>query len=567
MKWRLFAVAVTAILPPLISLGYNEFSIRQTYVAAVYDAALRNAKQAKFEVDQIVGEVGAVLFVTSTMRVVTAPRGDMCAATFAEILTGTAALESMTLIGLDGRVLCTSRPGDIARTFEAASWYKRTIETNARAVGELERTVENGDFVLPVAVPVHGAGGQTIAVLMAEMKMRWLDERIRERGIARDAALSVADRNGTIIARLPDPQNFLGKRFPDDLMKYVKAAKPGTAIIDSIDGSRRVLGYVPPTDDAIGLYVGVGLSATTAFAVVNNMTTSTVVAIVSGLALGLLCAWLIGSHWVVRPVRRIMTTIDAWRHGDMAARTGLAALPDGDIGEIGAALDDFMREIEEARRLTERSAQYRELLMRELGHRVKNTLAIAVSMANQMFRHSPEERDAFTQRLMALAGAYDLLLTENWSSATLMAVVAKTVEPHLTTPEQLQTSGPVIDLPAALVLSLSLVLHELATNAVKYGSLSKDNGRLSITWSATPRPATSETPADGTLDVQLNWIERDGPPVIPPERQGFGSKLLARAFQTEFRSNVTLDYAEDGVRAQICFTIPPKGHRADDLLP
>jgi two-component sensor histidine kinase len=567
MKWRLFAVAVTAILPPLISLGYNEFSIRQTYVAAVYDAALRNAKQAKFEVDQIVGEVGAVLFVTSTMRVVTAPRGDMCAATFAEILTGTAALESMTLIGLDGRVLCTSRPGDIARTFEAASWYKRTIETNARAVGELERTVENGDFVLPVAVPVHGAGGQTIAVLMAEMKMRWLDERIRERGIARDAALSVADRNGTIIARLPDPQNFLGKRFPDDLMKYVKAAKPGTAIIDSIDGSRRVLGYVPPTDDAIGLYVGVGLSATTAFAVVNNMTTSTVVAIVSGLALGLLCAWLIGSHWVVRPVRRIMTTIDAWRHGDMAARTGLAALPDGDIGEIGAALDDFMREIEEARRLTERSAQYRELLMRELGHRVKNTLAIAVSMANQMFRHSPEERDAFTQRLMALAGAYDLLLTENWSSATLMAVVAKTVEPHLTTPEQLQTSGPVIDLPAALVLSLSLVLHELATNAVKYGSLSKDNGRLSITWSATPRPATSETPADGTLDVQLDWVERDGPPVKPPERQGFGSKLLARAFQTEFRSNVTLDYAEDGVRAQICFTIPPKGHRADDLLP
>jgi two-component sensor histidine kinase len=226
-----------------------------------------------------------------------------------------------------------------------------------------------------------------------------------------------------------------------------------------------------------------------------------------------------------------------------------------------------MREIEEARRLTERSAQYRELLMRELGHRVKNTLAIAVSMANQMFRHSPEERDAFTQRLMALAGAYDLLLTENWSSATLMAVVAKTVEPHLTTPEQLQTSGPVIDLPAALVLSLSLVLHELATNAVKYGSLSKDNGRLSITWSATPRPATSETPADGTLDVQLDWVERDGPPVKPPERQGFGSKLLARAFQTEFRSNVTLDYAEDGVRAQICFTIPPKGHRADDLLP
>lgn len=567
MRWRLFAVAATAILPPLVSLGYNEFSIRQTYVAAVYDAALRNAKQAKFEVDQIVGEVGAVLFVTSTMRVVTAPHGDACSTTFAEILNGTAALESMTLIGLDGHVLCTSRPTDGTRTFEAASWYKRTIASNTRAVGELERTAETGDFVLPVAVPVHGAGGQITAVLMAEMKMRWLDERIRERGIARDAALSVADRNGTIIARLPEPQNFIGKRFPDDLMKYVKAAKPGTAIIDSIDGSRRVLGYVPPTDHAIGLYVGVGLSAATAFAVVNNMTTSTVVAIVAGLGLGLLCAWLIGARWVVQPVRRIMTTIDAWRHGDMAARTGLAALPDGDIGAIGSALDDFMREIEEARRLTEKSAQYRELLMRELGHRVKNTLAIAVSMANQMFRHSPEDRDAFTQRLMALAGAYDLLLTENWSSATLMAVVEKTLDPHLTTPEQLQTSGPVVDLPAALVLSLSLVLHELATNAVKYGALSKDHGRLSITWTATPRAATADTPADGTIDVELDWIERDGPPVKPPERQGFGSKLLARAFQTEFRSNVTLDYAEDGVRARISFTIPPKGHRADDLLP
>lgn len=567
MKWRLLAVAVTAILPPLISLGYNEFSIRQTYVAAVYDAALRNAKQAKFEVDQIVGEVGAVLVVTSTMRAVTGPRVDVCATTFAEILTGTPALESMTLVGLDGRVLCTTRPGDMTRTFEATSYFKRTLASNTRAVGELERTAATGDFVLPIAVPVQSGGGETTGVLMAEMKMRWLDERIRERGIARNAFLTIADRTGAIVVRLPDPQNFIGKRFPDDLMKYVKAAKPGTAIIDSIDGSRRIIGYVPPADDPIGLYIGVGIPATTAFAVVNNMTTSTVIAIAAGLALGLVCAWLIGLRSVVRPVRRILTTIDAWRHGNMAARTGLSALPDGDIGAIGSALDDFMREIEDSRRLTERSAQYRDLLMRELGHRVKNTLAITVSMANQMFRHSPEERDAFTQRIMALAGAYDLLLTENWSSAALMAVVEKTLEPHLTAPEQLQTSGPVVELPAALVLSLSLVLHELATNAVKYGALSSDCGRLSITWSATPHPATSETPADGTLDIDLNWVERDGPPVKPPEQQGFGSKLLARAFQTEFRSNVALDYAEDGVRARISFAIPPKGQRVDDLLP
>jgi two-component sensor histidine kinase len=148
---------------------------------------------------------------------------------------------------------------------------------------------------------------------------------------------------------------------------------------------------------------------------------------------------------------------------------------------------------------------------------------------------------------MALAGAYDLLLADSWTAAELSAVIEKTLAPHIGTPDQLDMKGPACRLPSQLVLALSLVLHELATNAVKYGSLSVATGRIMIRWA--PK-------SDGSDVIALSWIEVDGPPVAPPTRQGFGTKLLVRAFQSQFHSRIDLDYAVSGLECLIEFQVP-----------
>jgi two-component sensor histidine kinase len=552
MKWRLFAVAATAILPTLISLGYNEFSVRQTYVADVYTEALRSSRQSQFEIEQIIDEVAALLTATSTSMNV-ANHTASCPDVLKRLVAGTHATASVTMVGLDGRSLCTSAATPDVADYANSSAFKLAVATGSRAVGELHMDGSTRQYELPIAVPVHETDGQMVGVLVGEMLIPWLGERIRQRGVARGAALTIADRNGYIIARNPYPDRFVGTKIPDKFMYLVHADHAGTLAVMSQDGTPRIMGYQPPAAGTLGLYVSAGVSEEEAFSLVNRITASGVTAIIAGLGFGLLAAWFIGSRFIYRPIQRIVATVTAWRAGAIDARTGLTTR-DGDIGAIGHALDEFIAELARARAASQRADAHRNLLMHELGHRVKNTLTISISIANQMFRNSPDERQQFSQRLAALAGAYDLLLADDWTSADMGAIIDKTLAPHLQSPEQIDADGPAIKLPSQIVLALSLVLHELATNAVKYGALSVPAGRLLLRWQRQP-----ETPDR----VELTWVEQGGPPVTPPTRQGFGSKLVTRAFQSQMHSKIAFDYARDGLKCRIEFQIPAE---ADDVV-
>ena len=556
MKWRLFAVAATAILPTLVSLGYNEFSVRQTYIANVHSEALRNSREIQFEIEQIIDGVAAVLYATSTLKVVANHEEPGCADVLKRFIADNDAIDSISMIGLDGRVLCDGESEADIGNYADKSYFKLALATKSRAVGELLKNPSTGKFELPIAVPVRDLSGQTIGVLAGDMPMAWLGDRIRQRGIAKGSALTIADREGYILARDPFPERFVGTRIPDWFMNIVRSDKAGTASIVSQDGTPRILGYQPPASGTLGLYVSAGISEEEAFSLVDRLTMSGILAIVSGLLLGLFAAWVIGGRFVYRPIQQIVETITAWRSGAIEARTRLTTR-DGDIGAIGHALDDFLDEVARHRIKSERAEAHRDLLMHELGHRVKNTLSISISIANQMFRNSPDEQQAFSQRLTALAGAYDLLLADDWTSADIAAVVDKTLGPHVHSRRQIEADGPPQRLPSQLVLALSLVLHELATNAVKYGALSVETGRLIITWA--PKPQAPEV-------IAMTWQEAGGPPVEPPTRRGFGSKLLVRAFQSQFHSRIDFDYAIDGLKCRIEFQIPTSPDEMADFL-
>jgi PAS domain S-box-containing protein len=187
-----------------------------------------------------------------------------------------------------------------------------------------------------------------------------------------------------------------------------------------------------------------------------------------------------------------------------------------------------------------RADQHRQLLANELNHRVKNTLAVMQSLVDSTLRaasDSAEARVKINARIRAYGRAHDLLTASNWSAAPVGAIVDGVVA-NLSLPrERLEIDGPAVSLGPQPALQLALTLHELATNALKYGALSNDTGRLSIHWSIG---------AEGN-QFHLSWQERGGPTVAPPARKGFGSQLIERATAGAFSGKVTLDYNPSGV--------------------
>ncbi len=190
-----------------------------------------------------------------------------------------------------------------------------------------------------------------------------------------------------------------------------------------------------------------------------------------------------------------------------------------------------------------RAEEQRTLLINELNHRVKNTLATVQSIAAQTLRNAGtahEAKEALEGRLMALARAHDVLTTENWEGAELKDIVAQALEPYRALGEdRLTMKGPELRLSPRIALALSMALQELTTNAVKHGALSNATGRVDIVWDV-PRSESGSR-------LHLRWQESGGPPVQPPTRQGFGSRLIERSLARELDGNVQITFHPEGV--------------------
>jgi two-component system CheB/CheR fusion protein len=181
------------------------------------------------------------------------------------------------------------------------------------------------------------------------------------------------------------------------------------------------------------------------------------------------------------------------------------------------------------------------MLVNELNHRVKNSLATVQAIAAQSLRGpqvAPDARERFMARLFALARANDVLVAETWLGASLGSVAAEMAGPH-GDGERFTIAGPEVHLTPPAATAMALGLHELATNAAKYGALSTPNGRVSLTW-------TVEGLGEARR-LRLIWREGGGPPVGTPGPRGFGSRLIERGLASELRANVRLDFAADGV--------------------
>lgn len=200
-----------------------------------------------------------------------------------------------------------------------------------------------------------------------------------------------------------------------------------------------------------------------------------------------------------------------------------------------------------------KDAEAREAMLgAELQHRIKNTLAMVSAIASQTLRGDDiaDRRAAFSARLQALGNAHDILTAKAWSGAPMQSVVQKALSPHMAGPDRIVLDGPPVELGARQALSMALTIHELATNAAKYGALSVPGGKVLIDWSL----GTADAANQGAF--RFTWRETGGPPVAEPTLKGFGSRLITRVLAADFEGEVSIDYAPGGVVCTLASSLP-----------
>jgi two-component sensor histidine kinase len=206
---------------------------------------------------------------------------------------------------------------------------------------------------------------------------------------------------------------------------------------------------------------------------------------------------------------------------------------------IGTAIDIAARKDAEERL---------QLMVNELNHRVKNSLATVQAITAQTLRRDDipaSVGEALVDRLLALAKAHDVLTDENWSGASLEDMAIQAAAPYEVNGagSRFEIQGPPVNLAPKRAIAMAMAFHELATNAAKYGALSTPSGGIRVAWTTTDAP-------DGP-NLRLSWIERGGPPVEPPRQTGFGTRLFQRGLASELNGTIEVHYLESGVECAI----------------
>ncbi len=347
----------------------------------------------------------------------------------------------------------------------------------------------SGTQILIITVPVF-RDGKVIYDLSFNPPLQLFQRIIEQQRPSEEWTISVFDQAGVNFARLPNPESTIGKRASPSLHAVMFSAPQGRSATTSLEGVPLITGFARSGMTGWIAAAGVAEATLTEPALTDMMIALSIGVIMLGIGL-----------------------VFALRMAGQVAR--------------GEALHT--------------------LLINELNHRVKNTLATVQSMASQTFRNSAdrEAKQKFSSRLVALGSAHNLLSESKWEGADLRDTIDTVLVPFRSG-QRVSVSGPQLNIDARTVTILSMVIQELATNASKYGALAHADGRIMIDW---------ERVEHSDPHVILKWVERDGPPVKEPLQTGFGSTLIREGFAAQLGGSATMTFQPDGLTCVLEFPL------------
>ena len=442
----------------------------------------------------------------------------------------------VTLVSRSGYIVLTTAwaPGERRSGVRAPEDARRTVESGRPGVTDLFTGTVTGRAMVGVGVPVpspEGPASHGLGLSFSRERLAALLLEGNQSAVEGEVAVFV-DRTGRIVARTLNDAESVGKPGRPEVLARFRAAPEGLIHgLPTREGVPAVIAFARAPRS--GYYAVLTTPEASHESPLRHALRRALLGSASALAVGLGLA-LVLARTVTRAFKRVAAAAAGGGTTPARAGTGLA--------EADRLLGALARAAAERRQ----AAESRALLLREVDHRAKNALAVALSLVRLTPRRDAEEFAATVEgRIAAMSRAHSLLASEAWHGADLAALVDAELAPHA---ERVRRSGPPVRLAADAVQPVGMLLHELATNAAKYGALSAPGGRVELAWRFGP---------DGTLN--MTWREHGGPAVARPARAGFGSRLLAALVERQLGGGLARDWRPDGLAVALTL---PKRHAA-----
>ncbi|HXG19041.1 MAG TPA: cache domain-containing protein [Methylomirabilota bacterium] len=393
LRTRLFLLVVLAVLPALGVILFNDLEQRRFAAHQAQEDALQLAQLAAAEQAQLIQGAHQLLSALAQLPAVREGDAKSCAELFAKLLNQYPVYVNLGASRADGAVFCSASPLTQPVNVSSFTWFQRVMQTWDFSIGDYQKSAISDEFVLVVGFPIFDKQEQIAGAVAASLDLRWLSQLAVQARLPQEATLTAVDRNGVVVARYPDPQQWVGRVLQEaPLINAMLAQEEGTTEIQGGDGVSRLYAFTQVREAGdVGLRVSVGIPMAVAFAhvhrlLVRNLTT---LGIVTLLMLGV--AWAGSDLWVLRPVYALLRVTQQLRAGDLHARTGLPQ-GFGELDQLVVAFDD-MAEALEHREIDQRRAQE---AMQQLSRRLLET------QENERRAIARELHDEFGQALQAL---------------------------------------------------------------------------------------------------------------------------------------------------------------------
>ena len=402
---------------------------------------------------------------------------------------------------------------------------QKVLDTKQRQISDLIVGFVSRQPLVNVEVPVIQGGTVRYVLIMALDATRF-ENILQGQRLEPHWITGITDNNGIILARSERHADFVGKQLPKELLDQSQNAK-GVFRATNVAGDKILRATI--RSKVTGWLISATVPMSYVEAPRRRGERFATAMVGTALALGAVLAYLFGS-FMARPLDVAASSAEAIGLGK---QVNPLRSPLVEANTITIALSDASSELKVRQ---ERA----EFLMQELAHRSKNQLAVVKGMALQTARQSgtvDQFVEHFGQRIQGLAESQDLMVRQNWQGAWLRDLVRAHLE-LFGAGARAEMQGPELFLNANAVQNIGFALHELATNASKHGALLTPLGRVTVSWQASPH--------DGR--IHFEWVERNGPPVQPPDRQGFGYLVLTELVAQALEGTAKLDFPLDGVK-------------------
>jgi signal transduction histidine kinase len=337
LTFRLITLVLIAVCPAIGIQAYNEYELRKAREADIRQQVVQITKQFGEEIGELREGARQLLLALAQLTPVKLRDTTECNELFGTLASQYANYALLAAAGTDGRIFCSSKPLTYSSVADQP-FFKRATLQDGLAVGNYWADPASGQRMIHFALKFDQGDGRTAGVVFAGLDLAWLSEHLKERGLSPTSSILIADREGNIIARLPNPGALVGKNMRKSHEPIMDGNEAGWEEAVGVDGTTRIFGYVPPALPPRDFFLSAGQSKAEAFAAIDSATARGIGLIALGLLAATTAAIVGGRKFLLEPINGLVRFATEWRTGNYAARVQLRH-PGSEIGHLGATFN------------------------------------------------------------------------------------------------------------------------------------------------------------------------------------------------------------------------------------